>query len=273
MNVKVVDFKSQSFSKDFTDSLKNTGFAVLTNHGIPFSLIRATQDAWKKFFIEMPQSYRDSYVNSKDRNMGYKGFKSETAVGSNKADLKSFYHYKPQERLPSIADNETFSMFYLLENLGFKLVDAIDKDLKSNMLKECRSSDKTILRVLHYPAMDFSIEEGAVRAAAHEDINLITLLVAATAPGLQVLDQKGQWLDVPFQENSIIVNVGDMLQLLTDGKYKSTTHRVINPQNSLEDRISMPLFMHPNSDMILKDGFTAGAYLEERIRQIYGENK
>jgi isopenicillin N synthase-like dioxygenase len=131
-------------------------------------------------------------------------------------------------------------------------------------------SAQTLLRVLHYPPLGGDEEEGAVRAAAHEDINLITLLVAATAPGLQLRDARGDWHDVPADPGTIVVNAGDMLQMATDGHYRSTSHRVVNPpaREASRSRLSMPLFLHPRKEVRLSDRHTAGSYLEERLREI-----
>ncbi len=114
------------------------------------------------------------------------------------------------------------------------------------------------------------VPEGAIRAAAHEDINLITLLPAATATGLEILDNQGNWHEVPCTMGDLVVNVGDMLQLASQGYYRSTTHRVVNPVGALvgRSRYSMPLFLHPRPEVILADGVTAKSYLQKRLREI-----
>jgi isopenicillin N synthase-like dioxygenase len=113
-------------------------------------------------------------------------------------------------------------------------------------------------------------EQGAIRAAAHEDINLITLLPAATEPGLQVKDKAGNWHDVKTDPETLVVNISDMLQEATDGFYRSTTHRVINPEGSdySKPRLSMPMFVHPRADVVLSPRYTAGSYLNERLREL-----
>lgn len=133
-----------------------------------------------------------------------------------------------------------------------------------------RDSQETLLRPIHYPPLTGGEEDGAIRAAAHEDINLITLLPAASAPGLQVLGSNGEWYEVPCDLGSIVVNNGDMLQMCTDGLYRSTTHRVVNPAGpeSTMPRYSMPLFLHPRPDVGLSKQHTAGSYLTERLREI-----
>ena len=129
---------------------------------------------------------------------------------------------------------------------------------------------QTLLRILHYPPLPEKVMGESVRAAAHEDINLITLLVSPTASGLQTMDTKKRWYDVPCEKNSIIVNVGDMMQECTQNYYKATKHRVLNPSDSKENRsrYSMPLFLHPRSEVSLSKRYTAKSYLNERLNQL-----
>lgn len=270
MKVKVTNLRSPEFANDMVESVVNTGFVVLTHHGIDHGLIKETQSAWRLFFLS-DQEYKNEYVNLTDPNMGYKGMKQEKAVGALKPDLKEFFHWKPGQRMPNEVWALTQTMFYQLEDVGMKVLKVLDQcvsDFKG-FQDSCWNSDNTILRSLYYPAMDFNAEKGAVRAAAHEDINFITLLVAASAPGLQVKDTQGNWHNVPHEQNSVVVNIGDMLQLASKGLYKSTTHRVVNPENSNTDRISMPLFIHPHGNTLLADGITAQQYLDQRLQEIY----
>lgn len=273
MNVQVCDFKDKNFEAQFIKSLRETGFAVLTNHGVGLDLIRDATMSWRMFFLNS-QEYKNSYINLENTNLGYKGLRQETAVGAKVPDIKEFYHYTPGTRLPQDVWASTIYLFSILEYTGQKLLSALDKDdPKKGYLDSCFNSDRTLFRALYYPALDFSKEPDAVRAAAHEDINMLTLLVAASAPGLEVLDLQGNWHAVPFETDSIVVNAGDMLQLLSEGRYKSTTHRVVNPENSHQDRISMPLFIAPHKETILAPGITAEKYLNERLDQIYGKKK
>lgn len=279
MKVQVCDFRSESFKNDFINSLLNTGFAVITNHGVPFELIKMAQEDWRMFFLSA-QNYKDNYVNAEDGNMGYKGFGSEKALGATVADLKEFFHYKPGASIPKEAFAVTNMLYYQLEDLGTVLLSLIDANLEQgkSFRNACLESDNTLFRALYYPALD-SIPtqrdgvQNAVRAAAHEDINFITLLVAASSPGLEVMDNNGRWHKVPHEENSVVVNVGDMLELATNGTFKSTTHRVVNGKDTKKDRVSMPLFIHPHSETILAPGVTAKQFLDERIAEIYGVGK
>ena len=137
----------------------------------------------------------------------------------------------------------------------------------SNMIMD---TPNTLLRILHYPPFNGTEEPGAIRAAAHEDINLLTILPAANEPGLQVQAQDGQWLDVPGDFGHLIVNIGDMLQEASQGYFPSTSHRVINPTgvNSGKSRISLPLFLHPRSEVVLSKNHTQASYLLERLKEL-----
>lgn len=274
MEVKVANLRSNDFDKDVIESVVNTGFVVVTHHGIDSGLIRDAQKQWREFFLK-EQMFKNLFINGNDPNMGYKGMKTEKAVGAKVADLKEYFHWKPGQHMPQDVWESTLRLFHQLEDVSGRILNIIDQENRkngeyTNYTDDCYQSDNTIIRSLYYPAMDFSAEKDAVRAAAHEDINYITLLVAASAPGLQVMDKNGNWLDVPHEENSIVVNIGDMLQLASRGKYISTTHRVVNPPNNTSDRVSMPLFVHPHSNTILAPGKTAGQFLAERIAAIHG---
>ena len=133
-----------------------------------------------------------------------------------------------------------------------------------------KDSDQTLLRVLHYPPLSGDEEVDAIRAAAHEDINLITILPASNEPGLQVQAKDGSWLDVPCDFGNLIVNIGDMLQEASGHYFPSTTHRVVNPDGAdmTKSRISLPLFLHPRPDVVLSERHTAGSYLQERLREL-----
>ena len=134
-------------------------------------------------------------------------------------------------------------------------------------------SDHTLLRVLHYPPLRGDEDPGAVRAAAHGDINLLTILPAATEPGLQVLGKDEAWHDVPCDFGLLIVNIGDMLEEASGGYYPSTVHRVLNPVGDarFKPRISLPLFLHPRRDVVLSKRYTVGSYFDERMRELRGE--
>lgn len=270
MEVKVVNFRSNSVEQDLLDSVQNTGFVVLTHHGIDEGLIREGQESWREFFLSDTE-WKRSWANPDHPVFGYFGMKTEKAVGAKVADLKEFFHWAPGQQIPDFAANPTSMLYAQLSDVAMQVLGILEKRTDRKDYREsCEDSDNTILRSLYYPALDFSQEPEAVRAAAHEDINHITLLVAATSAGLEVKDAQGNWYAVPHEENSVVINIGDMLQLASGGFYRSTTHRVVNPDSSRSDRISMPLFVHPKSSTLLAPGRTAQEYLNERLAQIHG---
>ena len=148
--------------------------------------------------------------------------------------------------------------------------EEVSKNYSQPLSEMINESEQTLLRVLHYPPFEGDEEPGAIRAAAHEDINLLTILPAANEPGLQVKLSNGEWLDVPCDFGTLIVNIGDMLQEASQGYFPSTTHRVINPAgaNLQKSRISLPLFLHPRPDVVLSEKHTADSYLKERLREL-----
>ena len=232
---------------------------------------------------------------------GYTSFGQEHAKGSEAPDLKEFFQYgqtiengavsteeyPPNVRVDEIAGfNDIFLEAYrAFEKSGKSLLDAIAiyLDLPENYFQDKVETGNSILRAIHYPPI---VQEpsSAIRAEQHEDINLITLLVGASADGLQILTRQGEWVPVTALPGQIVVNVGDMLQRLTNNKLKSTTHRVVNPPRELwhTSRFSIPFFLHPRSEVSLAcldscvsqnipkvyDDITAGEYLDERLREI-----
>lgn len=275
MNVKTVDFKSPSAPKEFTHSLKDTGFAILKNHPISPELIENTFSEWKTFFSSQEKF---NYTFDPAKQAGFFPFRSENAKGAKQKDLKEFYHYYPWGELPTAAKKHTQEMYRRMSELGATLLSWIEENTPSDVRAQFSTSlsemvaksPETLLRAIHYPPLTGSEEEGAVRAAAHEDINMITLLPAASAPGLQVLDLAQIWHDVPCDIGAIAINSGDMLKEASGGYYPSTTHRVMNPSgpDAKLPRYSMPLFLHARPEIRLSKKHTAKSYLEERLREI-----
>lgn len=276
MNVRTVSFKSSDAPREFASSLRETGFAVLTDHPIAPQLIEGTYREWETFFSS-EEKHRFKYDSQ--LQAGYFPFRSENAKDYSRKDLKEFFHYYPKRaELPPIARSKTPELYRNLFSLGAELLNWIEENTPIEIRKHFSmrlsdmidDSEETLLRILHYPPLSGKEEEGAVRAAAHEDINLITLLPAATAPGLEVKDTSGKWHSVECDPGMIVVNCGDMLQEVSDGYYPSTTHRVVNPSEpaAKERRYSMPLFLHPKRSVHLSSTRTAGEYLNERLMQI-----
>jgi isopenicillin N synthase-like dioxygenase len=275
VNVLRVDFQSVDAPKQFVRSLRETGFAVITNHSLSENFIQSLYQQWEAFF-HSPEKFDYVFDPKKDNQDGYFP-DGEIAKGHTIADLKEFFHIYPGSRMPSYLEVLTYQLRTALFDMAKTLLSWVQAELPIDIAKqldrpllEMISDERTLLRVLYYPALDGKEEKGAIRAAAHGDINLLTLIPAASADGLQVQDIQGQWHDVPCDFGNISVNVGDMLEMATQHYLKSTIHRVINPVESARrvPRMSMPLFMHPKADVALKPGFTAFDYLEERLKEL-----
>lgn len=273
-SVETADLKDYNWPEVVRRSFKNTGFAVLKNHDLPKNIIEAAYSQWEDFFSN---ETKFRYVKN-DGNSGYFPMGSENAKDYKIKDLKEFYHaFSPFDSVPNgVSQITTQSLGFKLIEIGRKILWEIQKDIPKEMAQlhgenlhnMAKYSNQTLLRVLHYPPVPYDVEPGAVRAAAHEDINLITLLIAATQPGLQVQDLAGNWHDIECEPGTIVVNVGDMLQEASGGVFKSTSHRVINPEGPNVSRYSMPLFMHPRPECVLSEKYTAEQYLKERLKEL-----
>lgn len=276
MNVLKVDYTAENASAEFARSLRETGFGVLYNHPIDQKLIDEVYTDWRKFFAD--DALKEKYMRDPEKQDGYfPPSISELAVGAKHKDLKEFYHIYPDGRFPEELSKKSLEMYRQLSELAQTLLKWIEAHLPTEIAEQLsmplgkmiEDSPQTLLRIIHYPPMGEDVPAGAVRAAAHGDINLLTALVGATTSGLQVKDADGNWHDVPCDRESIAVNIGDMLQKCTDGYYKSTIHRVVNPEaNDRSARLSMPLFLHPRPEVVLKPGLTADEYLNARLSAI-----
>lgn len=275
MRVLRVQYGSPEAPKQFAESLRTTGFAVVANHPIPHDLIHGVFTEWAKWFSGEEKM---NYKFDAKTQAGYFPFKTENAKDSKIKDLKEFFHLFLETPIPEGFTPRTREMYGRMTDLGVELLgwlqdftpDPIRKTFSMPLTKMSAGSKETLLRPIHYPPLTGMEEVGAIRAAAHEDINLITLLPAATAPGLEVKDLAGNWHAVECNPGDIVINAGDMLQEATAGHYVSTTHRVMNPpgEGARQARYSMPLFIHPRPDVRLSERHTAGSYLEERLREI-----
>ena len=257
----------------FAKSLRETGFAVIKDHNINMAEISAMYDVWQPYFAD------ESKVNDATEMgdpSGYFGYKSENAKGAEQKDLKEFYHVYQKNNLPGGVSDVTKNFHTKMVGMGTMLLDWLDQvtpeDVKSQLkmpFKDMvKDSESNLLRVLHYPPLPDEVQPGEVRAAAHGDINLITLLVTGSEPGLQAQDVNGDWHDIPCGTGYINVNAGDMLERASRNHYPSTIHRVVNPPaQENKSRYSLPLFMHPRPEVQL-DHQTAGEFLEERLREI-----
>tara|TARA_B100000029_G_scaffold433792_1_gene446819 strand:+ start:347 stop:1180 length:834 start_codon:yes stop_codon:yes gene_type:complete len=271
--ILTVDYQSSDLGSALTTSLKNTGFAVIKNHPISKKLISDIYNEWESFFNS---EVKHNYLFHPIKQDGYFPYKSENAKGSTIKDLKEFYHIYNWGRYPKeISDqtNELIKEFkimadYLLSKIHQNSPESVKNNFSMPLNDMIKKSNENLLRVIHYPPLKENENPNAIRAAAHEDINLITLLVAGSEPGLQVKGSSRQWIDVSTSPDYIIINIGDMLQECSNSYYPSTTHRVINPTISNTSRYSMPFFVHARDEVILSKKHTAKSYLEERLKEI-----
>ena len=274
--INTVDFKSKNAPNEFVESLANTGFSVVNNHNINYKLIDTVYNEWAEFFNSKTKY---DYLFDLEKQDGYFPIKSENAKGYSVKDIKEFYHiYLPWGRIPRKLSKNTLQIRSELKDLGTELLSWIDdltpSNIKSNFSMPLQNmidkSETNLLRILHYPPIRSEDDKYALRAAAHEDINLITILLSGSKPGLQVKGTENAWMDVESDYGALIVNIGDMLQECSMGYFPSTTHRVINPidDNANKSRYSMPIFLHPRDEVVLSEKYTAKSYLEERLKEL-----
>lgn len=276
MKLEAVDYTAENAKQLFVESLRNTGFGVLKNHPIQQKLVQNIYDNWYKFFNSVEKS--DFHFNVETQDGFFPSEVSETAKGHTQKDIKEYFHYYPWGQCPTELKQEIQQYYQEANELATELLawveeyspNAISAKYSQSLSSMIDGSNKTLLRVLHYPPLDGDEQLGAIRAGAHEDINLLTILPAANEPGLQVLAKDGTWMDVPCDFGNLIINIGDMLQEASDGYFPSTTHRVINPEGAdkAKSRISLPLFLHPKPDVVLSEKYTAHRYLMERLREL-----
>lgn len=276
MILQAIDYNSENFGKDFAESLKETGFGVIKNHPISRDKVQTIYQNWANFF---KTDEKNNFIFNKDTQDGFfPSSISEVAKNHTLKDIKEYFHIYPWGQIPNQLRHEILDYYdttiLFAKDLLQKIEDNTPENIKQHfsqpLTEMIENSSQSLLRVLHYPPMKGDEEPGAIRAAAHEDINLITILPASNEPGLQVKTKSGEWIDVPSDFGTLIVNIGDMLQETTQGYYPSTSHRVINPtgKGSDKSRISLPLFLHPRPDVILSERYTAQSYLLERLQQL-----
>ncbi len=309
-NIPVVDLSKfvkgnaeerASFVKELGRAFHEIGFVGVVNHGIPKDLIEDYYKSSKAFFglpVDLKRKYE---VPGLAGQRGYTSFGKEHAKQSEVADLKEFFQLGQEvsdgdEIKSEYPDNVTVDEVPAFSQKGRELYQAFEKagaellraiaiylDLGEDYFDAKIHNGNSILRSIHYPPITKE-PESAIRAEQHEDINLITLLVGASAGGLQLLTMDNEWVPIVPEENEIVINVGDMLQRLTNNYLKSTTHRVVNPPKELWHlpRLSIPFFLHPRATMdltcldkcvtaeqpLVYEPITAGEYLNERLREI-----
>lgn len=276
MSFPIVDYTSPSAAREFTQSLHDTGFGVLVNHPMANDLVSQIFADWLAFF---KHDEKFDYPYSAERFDGYFSTHiSETAKGNAQKDIKEFFHIYPWGRIPPELREDALKYYAQASALAATLLGWVEQYTPPEIVQHYSQplssmidgSEQTLLRVLHYPPLRGDEPVGSVRAAAHTDINLLTILPAANEPGLQVQARNGDWLDVPCDFGLLIINIGDMLQEASNGYYPSTMHRVINPELSHKNvsRVSLPLFLHPKPEVVLSERYSAETYLAERLREL-----
>ncbi|MFN3389251.1 MAG: isopenicillin N synthase family dioxygenase [Allosphingosinicella sp.] len=291
----------EGFAAELGQSFERFGFAIIADHGIPAELIERAEAKAKAFF-DLPDDVKRKYhIAGQGGARGYTPFGIETAKGHKAHDLKEFWHvgrdlpeghrfraHMPDNVWPEEVESfrDTFTELYAtFDRTGLKILRAIARylGLDEDYFADTVRDGNSVLRLLHYPPIQG--EPGShVRAGAHEDINTITLLLGAEEAGLELLTREGTWIPVSPEPGELVVNIGDMLQRLTNGVMRSTSHRVVNPppERRGHSRYSMPFFLHFRSDFLIEalpgtvpDGeapkwppCTADEYLQERLREI-----
>jgi len=302
LDIRRYDTDREAFVAELGAAYREFGFCCISGHGIPRQEIDAAYDDFVRFFALPDATKRKYHVPGGGGARGYTPFKVETAKDSKLPDLKEFWHIGREiprdskyadvmapnlwpEEVPGFKQHG-YGLFEALDSLGSRVLKALALHIgqPENYFADKTDQGNSILRPIHYPPI---VEDNIPneRAGAHEDINLITLLVGASAEGLEVLTREGTWLPITTEGDAIVVNIGDMLQRLTNHVYPSTTHRVVNPPNAnaRKPRYSVPFFLHPNPDFLIDvlpscvdaahpnrypEPITAHEYLQERLREI-----
>lgn len=304
--VSLNDFKAggaarQRFVSTLGEALSDIGFFAVSDHGVDMSLIERSYAVAEDFF-KLPEEEKKTFENLEVKGQrGYISFGREHAKDAKAPDLKEFWHvgqefdpgqalakiYPPNvwpQKLPEFKSSFV-KLFSQLETCALHLLDACALFIEEpqDRFSGIAQKGNSILRVIHYPPISPTSNPASIRAAAHEDINLITLLCEATTGGLELLERNGSWRPIHALKGQIIVDAGDMLQNISNGLFKSTTHRVVNPDNSRERRFSMPFFVHPRPEASLDPlpgcvkrtggkktfkNITAGEYLMQRLQEI-----
>ncbi len=301
VSLKDADRDPDGFAQKLGRSFEEYGFAIVSDHGISDELIQRAEAKAKEFFA-LPEDVKRKYlVPGSGGARGYTPFGIETAKGHKAHDLKEFWHvgrdlpqghrfrdHMPDNLWPSevAGFKETFQeLFATFDRSGLKVLKAIARYLKidENYFEDAVHEGNSVLRALHYPPQSEPTGEH-IRAGAHEDINAITLLLGAEEAGLELQTRDGRWIPVSPRPGEIVINIGDMLQRLTNGRLRSTPHRVVNPtpDRASKARYSMPFFLHFRSDFLIEalpetvsageqpkwPPITANDYLQERLREI-----
>jgi len=263
--------RREAFVQTLGEAITRLGFVRVTGHSLQTETVSETYDLVKRFFFQTAETKQQYLVPGGAGQRGYTPYRAEHAKGMDVPDLKEFWHVGrelPEEHAlsavypgnvwPTELENfkpVSLALYSQLESVSNILLTGLALYLGEPADAFTRLTDdgNTILRMIHYPALDdHTFIPGAVRAAAHEDINFITLLITSTASGLQILTREDEWLDVNAEPGEIVADSGDMLSRITNGRLPATTHRVINPDVGFTNRFSMPFFVHPRPEAVLR---------------------
>ena len=270
----LIDYNAADAPEAFFESLKQYGFATLISHPLDMTRVDRIYRAWRAHFAE---GVATEFVMDPIRQDGYFALdQAESAKGQEIRDYKEYFQFYQWGRCPShlkpdlevhFEDCLKFSttlLRWVAQQLPSDIVSRLSMPLESMI----ENSAQTMLRVLHYPPVDSGIE--LPRAAAHEDINLLTILPASDGPGLELQLSDGEWIEVVNRPSQVVVNIGDMLQEATESFLRSTTHRVTTPNKvqAASGRMSLPLFLHPRPEVTLSSRYTADSYLGERLQEL-----
>lgn len=277
-DIKRVDFTGPMAAAEFTESLHQTGFAVLYNHPIKKNAIANLYQQWEAFFLQDEQQ-KEAFIVDPCKQEGWvPPHIAEVAKGFSVKDIKEFFNYFPWGKCPKHLKNITDGLFQQLQSIGSTLLDWLQRQTPSEVSQGfskplpqmVSNSPLSLFRINYYPPLTDQEEEGAVRAAKHTDIDLLTVLTAGTTSGLQALTKDGQWHDIPCEHGNLVINTGDMLQECSKAYYPSTVHRVPNPTGEAAKiaRMSCPMFIHPTADVVLSERYTAKTYLHERLVEV-----
>ncbi len=301
VSLSEADRDPDAFAGKLGRSFEEYGFAIIADHGIPDELIQRAEEKSRQFFALPNEVKRKYLVEGGSGQRGYTPFGIETAKGYTAHDLKEFWHvgrdlpaghpfrsHMPDNVWPAEIESfrDTFEELYAtFDATGLKILRAIARYLgvAEDYFVDTVRDGNSILRLLHYPPQTEPTGEH-IRAGAHEDINTITLLLGAEEAGLELLTKDGRWIPVSPKPGELVINIGDMLQRLTNGRLRSTSHRVVNPEpeRASHARFSMPFFLHFRSDFLIEalpgtvpageepkwPAITADGYLQERLREI-----
>jgi len=302
LDIRRFDTDKDAFVAELGAAYREWGFCGISGHGLSSDALAHAYDAFKQFFALPTETKLKYHLKGTGGARGYTPFGIETAKDSKYPDLKEFWHIgrelpagsKYAEVMPpNVWPEEVpnfkqygYGLYEALDALGTRVLQALALHIKlpQDFFADKTNNGNSILRPIHYPPIT-APDIPNVRAGAHEDINFITLLVGASAAGLEVLSHKGEWVPFTAEADTIVVNIGDMLQRLTNHVYPSTTHRVVNPpgEAARSPRYSVPFFLHPNPDYLIETlpscissenpnryptPITAHDYLMERLREI-----